>query len=384
VGRRPDARLDSAALEQVLARRPRGLNENYARELLELHTLGVDGGYTQRDVIEVARALTGWTVRPGRQSDDGFFFNPVAHDAGEKLILGKRFPGGRGEEEGDEVLDLLARHPATARHIAGRLVTRFVSDEPPEELVDRAADVFRRTDGDLREVVRVIVTSREFFSRSAWRSKVKSPFEVVVSTARALGGSADTTPFSAALVARLGQPIYGHQAPDGWPETGAEWMNTGAILNRINFGMAVAGNRLPGARLTSWPEYASLRTAERSVQVDRVIAAFLGAHVSPETREILERGTNPLAESANHDSLRVDVDDDIEASMRGTEQARGRAVRRPPPDGQDSTRAAARRNQNVADRANPLRGAAFGTPRPLTGLDQIIGLALGSPEFQRR
>jgi uncharacterized protein (DUF1800 family) len=333
VGGRPGARADSARLEQVLARRPTGVNENYARELLELHTLGVDGGYTQDDVIEVARALTGWTVRPGARGDGGFVFNPVAHDAGEKRILGQRFPAGRGESEGDAVLDLLARHPSTARHIASRLATRLVADEPPADLVDRAAEVFRQTDGDLREVVRAIVTSPEFFSRAVYRGKVKSPFEVVVSAARALGARADTTAVTAQLVARLGQPIYGHQAPDGWPETGDAWMNTGAILSRINFGLAVAAHRVPGARTSDWPAYESLRRADRATQVTGVIDALLGGVVAPETRQVLESGTNPLL---------------------------GRATAR----------------DTFAD--------APGRGRPLSGLDQVIGLALGAPEFQRR
>jgi uncharacterized protein (DUF1800 family) len=380
---RPGARIDSATFEQVLARRPRGLNENYARELLELHTLGVDGGYTQADVIAVARALTGWTVRPGRQGGGAFQFNPVAHDAGEKRILGRRFPAGRGLEEGEAVLDLLARHPATARHIAARLVTRFVSDSAPPALVERAAAVFRRTDGDLRQVVEAIVTSPEFFSRDAYRSKVKSPFEVVVSAVRALGGEADSTPFTAALVARLGQPIFGHQAPDGWPETGREWMNTGAILNRINFGLVVAAGRVPGARPGSWPGYDRLRGADRATQVEGVIDGILGGQASPETRAILASGTNPLLPTGP-DSFRVDQDDDAEMTGSGAQPGRRPGARGTPPTGQGTPPDAPRRNPNVPVRANPLRVGLPGTLRAPTGLDQVIGLALGSPEFQRR
>lgn len=335
-------RVDSAAFEQLVARRPRGLNENYARELLELHTLGVDGGYTQHDVIEVARALTGWGVQPGAgRGMGGFHFNPATHDAGEKTVLGHRLPGKRGIADGEQVLDIVALHPATAKHVAHKLAVRFVSDSPPPALVERAAQIFRDTDGDLRAVVRTIVTSPEFFSRAAYRAKVKSPFETVVSTARALGAGADTTSVTAMLVARLGQPIYGRQSPDGWPETGGEWMNTGAILNRINFGMGIAANRLPGARVTAWPAYTVLRAAPREQQVQGVIDGLLGGEVSADTRRILESGTNPLTNDSPRDSTRD-------------------------------------------ERRNPRRGAAFGELRPLTGLDQIIGLALGSPEFQRR
>ena len=352
--------------------RNRGLNENYGRELLELHTLGVDGGYTQQDVIDAARALTGWTFLPQRPNqqqmqqlaagaaraagsrgrsnsrtsgrvgqqraeriiasrlpDVGkFYFNPGVHDAGAKVVLGQPFRAGRGIEDGEQLLDLVARHPATARHIATKLVRRFVSDEPPEEIVDRAAAVFTRTDGDIREVVRTIITSPEFFSSKAFRSKVKTPFEVVESALRALDAAPDPSPRTARVVEQLGQPIYGRQTPDGWPDIASEWMGTGAILDRINFGLAVGANRLPGASPTGWPGADSLASADRTAQVDGVIAAFLGGRVSPETREILITGRNPLhAGAATH-----------------------------------------------GEREIP----------PLQGLAQVVGLAIGSPEFQRR
>jgi uncharacterized protein (DUF1800 family) len=281
----------------------------------------VDGGYTQRDVIEVARALTGWSVR-GPAQGGGFVFRAEVHDAGEKTVLGRRLPAGRGVQDGEDVLDIVARHPSTARFIATKLARRFVSDTPPAALVERAAATFARTDGDIRETVRTIVTSPEFFSQAAYRAKVKSPFELVVSAARALGAEADTTPRTAQLVARLGQPIFGHQDPNGWPETGAPWMNAGAILNRINFGLSVAANRLPGARLGTWPVAQRLRGAPREQQVDGVVAALLGGTVSPDTRAVLVSGENPL----------------LPADQRPT----------------------------------------------LGAFAQIVGLALGAPEFQRR
>lgn len=346
----------------LLARRPRGLNENYARELLELHTLGVDGGYTQQDIVEVARAFTGWTVRPPRSGATGFWFNGAAHDAGAKVVLGTRLAAGRGVEDGEQVLDLLARHPSTARFIARKLAVRFVSDAPPESLVARASEAFRATDGDLRAVVRTIVTSPEFFSRSAYRAKVKSPFEVVVSAARAVGGRADTTAATAQVVARLGQPIFGRQSPDGWPERGSEWMNTGAILGRINFGLAVAANRLPGARLGGWPGYHDLRSAPREVQVDGVIAAFLEGVASPETREVLLSGVNPMlaADSAGTGEDEVAAGDPPSDEMRA------------PGAG------------SFAGRRPGARAPARLAPPRLSGLEQVVGLALGSPEFQRR
>ena len=269
----------AAAVQQRIARNPelqpltqrrRGVNENYARELMELHTLGVDGGYSQQDVIDVARALTGWTIARGAQGG-GFAFRAEVHDAGAKTILGKPLTGGEGIEEGEAVLDLLASHPSTAQFIATKLARRFVSDTPPAALVKRAAATFRRTNGNIRDVVRTIVTSPEFFASASYRAKVKSPFELVTSTMRAMNAQPDATPRTSQLVSRLGQPIFGHQAPNGYPETGDAWMNTGAILNRINFGLAVASGRVPGIRLPAWPVTALLAKASRDAQVEGVI-----------------------------------------------------------------------------------------------------------------
>ncbi|HXD24161.1 MAG TPA: DUF1800 domain-containing protein, partial [Gemmatimonadaceae bacterium] len=259
--------------QAAAARRRGGLNENYGRELLELHTLGVDGGYTQQDVINVARAFTGWTFPRPQQGGGAFEFNPRMHDAGEKIVLGHKLPAGRGIEDGEDVLDIVSREPATAHFISFKLVRRFVSDTPPAGLVDRAAATFMRTDGDIREVVRTIVTSPEFFSRAAYRSKVKSPFEVVVSALRALGAQPDATARTAQVIATLGEPIYGHQAPNGWPETGDQWMNTGAILARINFGMAIAAGKIPGVSPVNWNGAEKLRAAPVGQQVDGVVAA---------------------------------------------------------------------------------------------------------------
>lgn len=324
----PNSTSDSPPMPPPVTSRRRGLNENYARELMELHTLGVDGGYTQQDVIEVARALTGWTLDRGAQGGS-FVFRPQVHDAGAKVILGHSFPAGRGIEEGEAVLDLLARHPQTATFIATKLARRFVSDTPPAALVERAAATFRATDGDIRAVLRTIVTSPEFFSADAYRAKVKSPFELVVSTLRAMDAAPDSTPRAAQLVSRLGQPIFGHQAPNGYPETGDAWMNTGAILNRINFGLAAAGGRVPGVKLANWPASRTLTSLPREQQVDGVIRELLGGAASTDTRQVLLTGTNPFLER----------------------------------------------------RAS---GDTTFTKTSVAGFAQIVGLALGAPEFQRR
>jgi uncharacterized protein (DUF1800 family) len=367
------ARLANATPEerqqmmQRLAKQPkRGLNENYARELMELHTLGVDGGYTQKDVQEVARALTGWTFnRPTGE----FVFNPLTHDAGEKMILGHKFPAGRGIEEGEQVLDIVARAPQTAHFITTKLARHFVSDDPPKALVDRCAAEFSKTDGDIRETVRCIATSPEFFSREAYRSKVKTPFEVVASALRAVNAQPDQTPRTAQLVARLGQPIFGRQTPDGWPDRGDAWMNTGAILNRINFGLSLAAGQIPGAPLSNWPGYATVSTLPRDKQVDSVVKSMLGGQVSPETRQVLMSGENPMLKNgaANDANGMVDAND-----MNTTGRGRGALPTAKDDGGKGFPRG---------------RGAVipgFGRPVDLKGLPQVVGLALGAPEFQRR
>ena len=361
--------------QQQQRQRP-GLNENYGRELLELHTLGVDGGYTQQDVINVARAFTGWTIKPPAQGG-GFIFRPQVHDAGEKIVLGHKLAAGRGMEDAEDVLDILAKSPVTAHFISFKLARRFVSDSPSKALVDHAAQVYLRTDGDIREVLRSIITSPEFFSQQAFRTKVKSPFEVVVSAMRALNAAPDSTPRTAQVVAYLGQPIFGHQAPNGWPETGESWMNTGAILNRINFGMAAAAGRLPGADIRALPALDTIGSAPRDKQVDAVVATILDGMVSPDTRAVLLSGEHPmLANGAGANGIQnmAPAESNADAEMSGgamTDAANGQSAAR------------VRRNQNQAGQRPALQGRGFGNIPQLTGLSQIVGLALGSPEFQR-
>jgi uncharacterized protein (DUF1800 family) len=343
--------------QQQPKRQRQGLNENYGRELLELHTLGVDGGYTQQDVINVARAFTGWTIQPPAQGG-GFVFRPQVHDAGDKIVLGRKLAGGRGEEDAEDVLDILARSPATAHFISFKLARRFVSDSPSKALVDHAAQVYLKTDGDIREVLRAIITSPEFFSQQAFHSKVKTPFEVVVSAMRSLNAVPDSTPRTAQTIAFLGQPIFGHQAPNGWPETGDAWMNTGAILNRINFGMAAAAGRLPGVDIRALPALDTLRSAPRDKQVDAVVATILNGMVSPDTRAVLLSGEHPLLSNAGNAGQGMSMSDSS-ASMSGGKGEAGRGKR------------------------GVLQGRGFGNVPQLTGLAQIVGLALGSPEFQR-
>jgi uncharacterized protein (DUF1800 family) len=223
----------------------RGLNENYGRELLELHTLGVDGGYTQKDVTEVARCFTGWSINQP-QRGGRFQFAPRLHDNGEKTVLGVKIPAGGGQSDGEKVLDIVARHPSTAHFIARKLAERFVADSPPAALVERMAQTFLKTDGDLRAVMETMLASREFWSEGAFRSKMKSPLEMVVSSVRAGNGSVDFATALVNQVAQLGEPLYRKQEPTGYSNSSREWMNTAGLMARMNFALQLAGNKVPG------------------------------------------------------------------------------------------------------------------------------------------
>jgi uncharacterized protein (DUF1800 family) len=226
-------------------KRKAGLNENYAREIMELHTLGVDGGYTQKDVTELARCLTGWTIVGLRQNDPRFVFLDAAHDHGDKVVLGHRIKS-NGIKEGEEMIHVLATHPATARFLSYKLARRFVADEPPAALVDRAAATFRKTDGDIREVVRTIVTSPEFSAPAYRQAKVKTPFEFVVSAVRASGAEVRDASAMAQRVAQMGMPLYLQQPPTGYKDTAEAWVSTSGLLARLNFALDLAGGRLRG------------------------------------------------------------------------------------------------------------------------------------------
>jgi uncharacterized protein (DUF1800 family) len=285
--RRQGREIDPQMLEQARQNIPTGINENYARELLELHTLGVDGGYTQQDIVEVARAFTGWTIgRPRSEQAGEFWFNPRMHDRGEKTVLGTAIAAGGGIEDGERVLDLLARHPSTARHVAARLARRFVADEPPAALVDRAAARFRATDGDLREVVRTIVTAPEFFAAGARRAKVKTPFEFVVSALRATGSDVEATQPLARALQQQGMPLYFCQPPTGYKDTADAWVNSGALIARMNFAVEVAAGRMRG--ITSGPV---VETAGDDAHA--AIEAILHGEASDATRATIGRATTP-------------------------------------------------------------------------------------------
>jgi len=226
----------------------RGLNENYGRELLELHTLGVDSGYTQKDVTEVARCFTGWTINQPQRGGT-FAFVPRLHDNGEKVVLGVTIPAGGGEKDGEEVLDIVAHSPATAHFISRKLAQRFVADDPPATLVETMAQTFLKSDGDIREVLRTMLNSKEFWSEGAYRSKMKSPLEMVASAVRAVNGEVDFATALTNQVAQLGEPLYRKQEPTGYSNSSKEWLNSAGLVARMNFALQLADNKVPGVKV---------------------------------------------------------------------------------------------------------------------------------------
>jgi uncharacterized protein (DUF1800 family) len=349
-------------------RQRRGINENYARELMELHTLGVDGGYTQKDVQEVARCFTGWTIfaprglrnmeRGGRAEPGQFYFNPRLHDDGEKIVLGHRIPAGGGVRDGLMVLDILAHHPSTAKFIAKKLARRFVMDEPTPQLIDRIAAVFTKSDGDIRETLRALFASPEFNSPEAYRAKIKTPFELAVSSIRTLGGETNGGPAIHQWISRMGEPLYGYQAPTGYPDKAENWVNTGALLERLNFGLVLASNRIPGTRvnLSQFNAGAANASADTAKMMDRFLEVIVQRDISPKTKAtLLKQLSEPMPAPTVSNAER---NDETEAM------------------GQQPLRVRRRERQELAR----VDLASVSNPE----LVKVVGLILGSPEFQRQ
>jgi uncharacterized protein (DUF1800 family) len=255
----------------------------------------VDGGYTQADVTEVARILTGWSVAPPPRGG-GFAFNAWAHDRGAKRVLGIEFPAGQGEEEGVRLLKLLAAHPSTMHFVSGKLCARFVNDVPPDGCTDDAVKAWKQSNGNIRAVLRAVFHSPDFWAATNLDSKVKTPLEFVASAVRAVGGVPDTTLRLAQVVARLGQPLYQHVAPNGYGEQQEDWVNSGALLNRMNVAVALAADRLPGVTVRL-DELIPLGMEQTSL-VDSVNRVILGGKMTAQTRKVileqLEGVANPV------------------------------------------------------------------------------------------
>jgi uncharacterized protein (DUF1800 family) len=321
-----------------------GFNENYARELMELHTLGVDGGYTQKDVLEVARCFSGWTIQ--KPNEQGLFlYRPGLHDDGEKIVLGRRILPGGGMADGERVLDILATHPATARFIATKLARRFIRDEPPQSIIDRAAAVFLKTDGSIRETLRAIVTSPEFFSDTAYRAKLRSPFEYVAAAMRALQAETDGDRPVLDAIGRMGQPLFGRITPDGYADRADQWLSSGAMIARLNFAGALAGNRIKGTKI----DVARLLPGVDEAKKDSVAAKFIRITVSND----ISKGTRTV----------------LDKTLQSLESAGPSA-------------GVAKSSTNVS--VGYDGAAAKSTGPPPTYITELITFLLGSPEFQQR
>jgi uncharacterized protein (DUF1800 family) len=290
------AQSQQAALRRKV--RDLGINENYGREVMELHTVGVDAGYSQQDVIEMAKCLTGWTIRAPRR-DPEFMFRPAFHAQGPKIVMGRTIDAG-GEQDGIQALQFLANDPHTARRISTELARHFVSDNPPPALVDRMTKEYQSTGGDIRSVLRAMIYSPEFWSRQAYRAKVKTPFELVAGTARALNANADVALPLVQWTARMGEPLFLCQPPNGYSEKSETWVNSGALLNRMNFALAIATNHAPGTQVDVAALFGGQPLDNSEATLDRALQVFLDGQVTPQTRRALEaRLSDPQMVQAN-------------------------------------------------------------------------------------
>ena len=388
--------------EQVLkAKKTQGLNENYAREVMELHTLGVDGGYTQQDVTEVAKALTGWGVKPmdkdgvamklmdaagpailarrGFIEEGDFMFRADKHNENEKIILGKTFAANGGYKEGMQVLTMLANHPSTAKFICTKLAARFVADTPSAELVSKMSEAFLKTKGNIKSVIITMVNSPEFWDTKALREKVKSPFEFAISTIRATQADVQQ-PFQIFnCCTKMGQRFYYYQAPTGFPDRGTYWINTGSLLNRMNFGLAFASEKIPGVKLN----LAALNDNHEPESAEAALAIY-SKILLPERNQ--EENIRRLTSMVKDTNLEQKISSAAEKIMATTEMASTQ---------EDETMVAENRNKRgQKNKENANEKAALNKKNlPMTTVyvagnvntvSQVAGIIIGSPEFQRK
>lgn len=374
-----------------------GLNENYAREIMELHTLGVDGGYTQADVTQAARVLTGWSLNPqieynikpkkqpnqeiakkmGFVYDDNFLFAANKHDNGEKKVLGHVFTAGGGYEEGVKLIHILATHPSTARFISKKLAIRFVSDNPPQSLVDKMAKTFLEKDGDVRQVLATMVTAPEFWQKEALRGKTKSPFEVAISAVRSTNTEISAPYQLYQWIARMGQKVYNYQAPTGFPDKGQYWINTGSLLNRMNFGLALASGRIPGVEI-------NLLALNNNHEPESAESALKTYSILLMPERNVEETVKRLTPMLTDPELVKKIDD--AASRTATAKATTEEAEMMMENMEDKKRIK-KLEGNPSKKINGKKGDN-GQLQMSTGnntmLAQVVGIIIGSPEFQRR
>lgn len=387
--KRLESRLDSARLEKMQKRRKnKGLNENYAREVMELHTMGVDGGYTQEDVTQAARILTGWTLYPIENSygsglkktmqkigddklsgkgffhDGDFLFAMNNHDISEKKVLGKTFTAGGGYEEGVSLFKMLANHPSTAKFISGKLAVRFVADEPPASLVDKMANTFLKKNGHIKEVLLTMVSAKEFWSRSVVRGKTKSPFEVVISSVRTLQADLQQPYQLFSWMDKMGQKIYHYNAPTGFPDKAAYWINTGALLSRMNFGLSISNQQIRGInvqllKLNDFHEPESplqaLETYSKLILPERDLTSTLERLTPLLTQPSLDEKVAAAENKAKPQKASISKGDETEVDEMMDE---------------DNDLKIQKQKKSAVSNAAMLA--------------QVVGIILGSPEFQRK
>lgn len=373
-----DQRIKRA--QTIGQRAKRGINENYARELMELHTMGVDSGYSQKDIVGVARAFTGWTIadargyrrvaasmiqgneeqrlaRLERQAGvpDGtqsgtFYFNEKWHDNGAKMVLGQKVEEG-GVKDGLKVLDILVKSPATAKFIARKLAVKFVSDNPSDALVARVAAAFSKSNGDIKTTLKALFTDKEFFAAENYRAKIKTPFELAVSAIRTIGADTNSGPAVLAMLNKLGEVPYGYQAPTGYPDTAEDWVNTGALLERLNFAVALASNQIPGTKV----DLKRFEAPEKADILDKTIAGVLDNDISAASRAtLLKQVEQPLP--------------DVKA----------------PSEPADPEMAIVSMTGGPGQRGGGNRQARLLKPSGNPEVFKVVSLVLGTPEFQRQ
>lgn len=379
-----DAQIDQriARAKQMMNNRSnRGINENYARELMELHTLGVDGGYSQKDIVEVAKAFTGWTIADprgyrkaaandiqGKENNQlarlqrmagvpediesgEFYFNERWHESGEKNVLGQKVNEG-GMKDGLKVIDILVAHPSTAKFIAKKLAVKFVSDNPSEALINRIAQSFQKSNGDIKTTLRTLFNDQEFYAPENYRAKIKTPFELMASSLRALDADVKTSPALIGLLNKMGEPLYGYIAPTGYPDTAEDWVNTGALLERMNFAVALASNRIPQAKVN----LKNFEAGTKQQILDKAVGDILEGDIAPNTRQML---TKQIEQPLTEPKLEAkDIDSETEMPMM-TGGGGGR--------------------RGMGGAQNRLL-APSGDPEVF----KVVGLILGSPDFQRQ
>ncbi|MES2650659.1 MAG: DUF1800 domain-containing protein [Bacteroidota bacterium] len=392
-GKKAKANQQKLKAKTALANKKSGLNENYAREVMELHTLGVDGGYTQSDVTQAARILTGWTISPmgdngygagiknvldkigednlkkrGFVREGDFLFAMNRHDNGEKTVLGKKFPAGGGYEEGVELLKMLAHHQSTAKFISKKLAIRFVSDNPPQSLIDKMAKTFASSDGNIKSVLMTMVNAPEFWSDDALREKTKSPFELAISAIRGLDATVKQPYQLYTWINKMGQQLYYYQAPTGFPDRGQYWINTGSLLNRMNFGLALASKRIPGITF----DLSALNNNREPESAEAALVIY-SKLMMPERK--LDAAIERLKPMVTNPNLESNV---AAAAEKNSAQKQMATMMN-----EDANLMEAETNKLKGKKAlnNTVTPLKAGTN---TMLAQVVGVIIGSPEFQRK